>query len=109
MIDGENGFPVCGILQPLTSVCSVISIISSNFLLKFEKCVFGNGEIASLDCSSIKSVKSCYDLITELGCKGVSKAALQPTSAGVFACLTGSQKYPQGKNDKLTIFCNIFL
>ncbi|XP_068692520.1 treslin-like [Montipora foliosa] len=95
MIDGENGFPVCGILQPLTSVCSVISIISSNFLLKFEKCLFGNGEIASLDCSSIKSVKSCCDLITELGCKGVSKAALQPTSAGVFACLTGSQKYPQ--------------
>lgn len=76
MIDGENGFLVCGIFQFLILVCSVISIIFLNFFLKFEKCVFGNGEIVLLDCSSIKSVKSCYDLIIEFGCKGVLKVVL---------------------------------
>jgi len=96
VIDCETGLPVCGILQPLTSVCGVISIVTSEFLWKFEKCLLGNGRMAMLDWRNTRREKSSLDFFTDLERKPLPEATLQLTSTEVFSSVIGSQNALQG-------------
>ena len=98
VIDCETGLPVCGVLQPLTSVCGVISIVTSEFFWKFEKCLLGNGRMAMLDWRNTRREKSSLDFFTDLERKPLPEATLQLTSTEVFCSVIGSQNALQGKN-----------
>lgn len=97
VIDCETGLPVCGVLQPLTSVCGVISIVTSEFLWKFEKCLLGNDRMAMLDWRNTRREKSSLDFFTDLERKPLPEATLQLTSTEVFCSVIGSQNALQGK------------
>ena len=97
MIDCETGLPVCGILQPLTSVCGVISIVTSECLWKFEKCLLEDGRIAMLDWRNIRREKSPLDFFADLARGPLPEATLQLTSTEVFSSVIGSQNALQGK------------
>ena len=94
--DCESGLPVSAVLQPLTSICGVISVISSDFLMMFEKLLLWGNKMAKLDRGNARSEETC-NLINELRFKPVSKPLEQPSYSEVFCRLTGSQNNLQGK------------
>ena len=94
--DCESGLPVSAVLQPLTSICGVISVISSDFLM-FEKLLLWGNKMAKLDRGNARSEEASCNLINELRSKPVSKPLEQPSYSEVFCRLTGSQNNLQGK------------
>ena len=91
-LDCESGLPLSGILQPLTSVCGVISVISSHFLVVFEKLFLWNDKM-----KNAKSVGAFESSVSEFRCKVASKPAEQTMYPEVLIRLIGSHKNPQGK------------
>lgn len=88
--------PVSGVLQPLTSVCGVISVIASDFLVMFEKLLLWSGKTAELDRKNGKSAETSYLLVNEHRSKTVSKPAELLRYNEVFVRLTGSQNNVEG-------------
>lgn len=96
-LDCESGLPLSGILQPLTSVCGVISVISSHFLVMFEKLFLWNDKMTMLDRKNTKSVGAFKSSLREFRCKVASKPVEQTMYPEVLIRLIGSHKNPQGK------------
>lgn len=96
-IDCDSGLPVSGVLQPLTSVCGVINVIASDFLVMFEKLLLWNGKTSVLDRKNMESLETSQHLVHEHRSKTVSKPAEPLRYNEVFLKLTGSQNNLQGK------------
>ena len=94
-IECESGLPVSGVLQPLTSICGVISVISSDFLVAFEKLLLWNDKTTVKNLSV--HVEIADNLVSEFNSKPVSQPAGEPTHHEVFLSLSGSQTNLQGK------------
>ena len=97
--DPNSGAPVTGILQPLTSVCGVISVISSAFLLTFEKLLCWNGKGSLKNNSSQKTVAHISRGISLRGQRSTTSAineAVKPDSKEIFLSLPGSQSFLSG-------------
>ena len=85
-----------GVLQPLTSICGVVSVISSDFILPFEKLLFWDVKMAMLYGQNVRSAESSHCLVSGLKCKPVSEPAEQPAYTEVLR-LIGSQNDLKGK------------
>ena len=96
-IDCSSGLPVSGVLQPLTSVCGVISVISSEFLVTFEKLLLWNDKMVLVDRRKVQSGETSKTLVSELKSRPVCKSAGRPAHSEVFLRLRGSQNNLQGK------------
>lgn len=86
-----------GVLQPLTSVCGVVSVIASDFLVMFEKLLLWNVKTSVLDRKNVKSTETSHHLVNEHRTKTVSKSAEPLGYTEVFLRLTGSQENLEGK------------
>lgn len=95
-IDCDTGLPVSGVLQPMTSVCGVISVIASDFLVKFDKLLLWNGKTAVLDKKSAKSTETSHLLVNKHRSKTVSRPAKSLGYSEVFVRLTRSQDNAEG-------------
>jgi len=95
-IDCDSGLPVSGVLQPMTSVCGVISVIASDFLVKFDKLLLWNGKTAVLDRKSVKNAESSNLLVNKHRSKTISKPAEPLGYNEVFVRLTRSQNTLKG-------------
>ena len=96
-IDCDSGLPVTGVLQPLTSICGVISVIASDFLVTFEKLLLWYGKASMVDRKKVTAVETCHNLISNYRSKTVSKPAESLGNPEVFLGLTGSQNNQPGK------------
>lgn len=86
-----------GVLQPLTSVCGVISVIASDFLVMFEKLLLWNGKTSLLKRKNVESVETSHHLVNEHKSKTDSKPAEPLGYAEVFLRLMGSKNNFEGK------------
>ena len=96
-IDCESGLPMSGVMQPLTSICGLISVISSDFILPFEKLLFWDVKMAMLYRQDVRNAESSHCLVSGHKCKPVSEPAEQPTHPEVLIRLLGSQNDLKGK------------
>lgn len=88
--------PVSAVLQPLTSVCGVISVIASDFLVKFDKLLLWSGTTTVLDRKNVKSKETSHLLVNKHRSETVSKQAEPPGYNEVFVRLTRSQNNVEG-------------
>ena len=105
-IDCESGLPMSGVLQPLTSICGLISVISSDFILPFEKLLFWDVKMGMLYRQNVRNAESSHCLVSGLKCKPASEPAEQPAYTEVLIRLLGSQNYLKGK---LGTHCHVLL
>ena len=80
----------------MTSVCGVISVIASDFLLKFDKLLLWNGKTAVLDRKSVKNAETSHLLVNEHRSQIVSKPAKPLGYNEVFVRLSRSQNNVEG-------------
>lgn len=81
-----------GVLQPLTSICGVISVISSEFLVMFEKFLLWDDKTALLDKENAGGLEASSKVLN--GCKIAGQAA-KPSE--VFFTVPRSETSQQGK------------
>ena len=90
-LDCDSGLPVTGVLQPLTSVCGVINVIASEFLVAFEKLLLWLGNSSNLDRTKLITVEACPELISNYRSQDDPKSTESLSYPAVFLGLTGSQ------------------
>jgi len=74
----------------------VISVIASDFLVKFDKLLLWSGTTAVLDWKSVKSKKTSHLLVNKHRSKTVSKQAEPPGYNEVFVRLIRFQNNAEG-------------
>ena len=80
----------------MTSVCGVISVIASGFLVKLDKLLLWSGKTAVLDRKSAKSTETSHLFVHGHRSKTVSKPAKPLGYNEVFVRLTRSQNNVEG-------------
>ena len=80
----------------MTSVCGVISVIASDFLVKFDKLLLWNGKTAVLDSKSVKNTEISHLLANRHRSKTASETAKPLGYNEVFVRLTRSQDNVEG-------------
>ena len=80
----------------MTSVCGVISVIASDFLVKLDKLLLWNGKTAVLDRKSANSAETSHLLVNRHRSKTVSKPAKPLGYNEVFVRLTRSKNNAEG-------------
>ena len=86
------------VLQPLTSICGVISVISSEFLVRFEKLLLWNDKTALLDRENARGFEASSKLLRKAGDKTGCKIAGQAAKPSeVFFTVPRSETCQQSK------------